>query len=81
MLVTTHPANCPSCGAKLGRKESNVLINRRYFDEEKWELITETEAAQSLEKFYVDAGPVMQDLAAGERIRTDVAEYQAAREP
>ena len=57
-----------------------MLINRRYSGEKEWELITEAEAAQSLEKFYLDAvGSVMQDLAAGQIIWTDVAEYQVTR--
>ena len=56
-------------------------IERHYFDEEEWEPVTEEEARRGLEGFYLDATPLLcDDLANGETVYTDVAEYRMRRE-
>ena len=53
-----------------------MQIERKYFDEDEWELITEEQARNSLEKFYLDYAPIMYELAEGHAIVTDVATYR-----
>lgn len=57
-------------------------IQRRYLDEPEhsWTTLTEAQATSRLQPFFLDATPqVLTDLAHGQTIYTDVAEYRLAK--
>lgn len=53
-----------------------MQIIKRYFDECDWLPVDQETAAKHLAGFYLDPRPVLEEIAAGHVVYTDVAEYK-----
>ena len=58
-----------------------MRIQKRYFGETNWQEITEAEAQRTLEPFYDPVEPILEEIASGFTVTTNVAEFKRIEEP